>query len=422
MSLVLNVEILGEFKNLTAATKGAQTQLQKLNARTASISNGIRNSLAAIGIGFSLRTVINGIQESVQAASNLEQQFGALDSVFKDLSPSMQKFSRSLSPIGLSAADASKAMALLGSQLKGYGLPVDQAAKKTKDLTLLAADLAATFGGTTLDAVQSISAVFRGEFDPIEKYGVAIKKSDINARMAADGLKGLTGAALKQAEAQTALTLLFEKTTDAQGQANRESESYAAQMAFLSAEFENTKAALGEALMPVLIEFAKEIRKNLPEIREFVAGFIDFVKEAGAAALWVVRNKDWLVPMVVAIGSVTAAFNVAILAANAFKAAATLGLSAGALGAGGAVAGIGAGAAAGGFMEGQQKGVTSQIYGEGFKQLGSKTLGKTTSTAPINLNIKATQSAQQITQTLSKGVTSSGTNINSLISGGGKIR
>jgi hypothetical protein len=412
MSLVLNVEILGEFKNLTAATKGAQSQLQQMNARAANVSKSITRAFAAIGIGFSLRTVINGIQESVEAASNLEQQFGALDSVFKDLSPSMQTFSRSLSPIGLSAANASKAMALLGSQLKGYGLPVDEAAKKTKDLTLLAADLAATFGGTTLDAVQSISAVFRGEFDPIEKYGVAIKKSDINARMAADGLTGLTGAALKQAEAQTALTLLFEKTTDAQGQSKRESESYAAQMAFLAAEFDNTKAALGEALMPVLIEFAKEIRKNLPQIREFVAGFIDFVKEAGAAALWVVRNKDWLVPMVVAIGSVTAAFNAAIFAANAFKAAATLGLSAGALGAGGAVAGIGAGAAVGGFMEGQTRGQTSQIYGEGFKQLGSNVLGKNApAKAPVVVNVKATQSAQQIANNVAKINKSSGTNV-----------
>jgi hypothetical protein len=40
----------------------------------------------------------------------------------------------------------------------------------------------------------------------------------------------------------------------------------------------------------------------------------------------------------------------------------------------------------------------------------------------VTLNVKATQSAQQITQTLTKGTTSSGININSLISGGGKIR
>lgn len=429
MSLVLNVEILGEFKNLTAATKGAQSQLQQLNARTSSISRGIRNSLAAIGIGFSLRAVVDGIQESVQAASDLEQQFGALDSVFKDLSPSMQKFSRTLSPIGLSAADASKAMALLGSQLKGYGLPVDKAAKKTRDLTVLAADLAATFGGTTLDAVQSISAVFRGEFDPIEKYGVAIKKSDINARMAADGLKGLTGAALKQAEAQTALTLLFEKTTDAQGQSRRESQSYASQMAFLKAEFDNTKAALGQALIPVFIEFAQEIRNNLPQIKELVGQFIDFVKRASEAALWVVRNKDWLVPIVVGIGAV----GLAIKALDALTALSAVSINTNMLKGFGwisvVVAGLegiiwlqkqldfsGSNIAASGGSSGAlnfsgSSGASPSAGGSNMTFTTPKAAPKAAAKPNVVVNVKTTQTAQQIANAVNKGSFYSGTQL-----------
>lgn len=277
MSLVLNVEILGEFKKLTQATKGAENQLTKLNKTTQSIGNKMNGTLAAIGVGFSLNAVIRGIGDTLESASDLEQQFGALDSIFKDISPTMQDFARSLSPIGLSAADASRSMALLGSQLKGYGLPVDEAAQKTQELTLLAADLAATFGGTTYGAVESISALFRGEYDPIEKYGVAIKKSDVNARLAAEGLGELEGEALKMAEAQAALTLLFEKTTDAQGQAARESESYAAQQAYLRAESENLKAEIGEALLPVMIELFKAIRDDLPQIKEFVRTLVDFI-------------------------------------------------------------------------------------------------------------------------------------------------
>jgi hypothetical protein len=188
--------------------------------------------------------------------------------------------------------------------------------------------------------------------------------------------------------------------------------------------FGEIQEQIGVILLPTLKDLAEWLAT--PHGQKTLSDLVEAVKDVLTAFInlgkWVFENKDWLVPMVIAIGAVTTAFNVATTAAKLFQTAATLGLGAGALGAGGAVAGIGAGAAVGGFMEGQQKGVTAQIYGEGFKQLGSKTLGKTTTTAPINLNIKATQSAQQITQTLSKGVTSSGTNINSLISGGGKIR
>jgi hypothetical protein len=68
MSLVLNVEILGEFKNLTAATKGAQSQLGALNKRAAKISSGMNKAFAAIGIGFSLRIITQQLEESAKAA------------------------------------------------------------------------------------------------------------------------------------------------------------------------------------------------------------------------------------------------------------------------------------------------------------------------------------------------------------------
>ena len=53
MSLVLNVEILGEFKKLTAATQGAQKQLTGLQGATAKISSSIGRAFAGIGAGLS---------------------------------------------------------------------------------------------------------------------------------------------------------------------------------------------------------------------------------------------------------------------------------------------------------------------------------------------------------------------------------
>lgn len=285
MSLVLNVEILGEFKKLSSATQGAETSLKKLETKIGKISKGINTGLAGIGVGFGLYKVIDFFGDSISEASDLEQQVGALDSVFKDIAPDMRRFAAEQANIGLSTAEASRQAALLGSQLKGYGLPVNEAADKTKTLITLAADLAATFGGTTADAVASIGSLFRGEFDPIEKYGVAIKKSDINARLAADGLSELEGEALKQAEAQAALTLLFEKTTDAQGQAARESETHAAQSAKLKAEFENLQAELGEKLLPIMNQLMELVIDNWEEIENLIEGLGSFIE-------WIAQNSD----------------------------------------------------------------------------------------------------------------------------------
>lgn len=269
MSLVLNVEILGNYKNLTQATQGAQKNLEALGKKFATVGKNIAKVAAGIGVGLGA-AVISQVKPSIDAASDLEQQMGALESVFKDLAPGMKDFAKDQYNIGLSTADAARNMTLLGSQLKGYGLPVDEAADKTKQLTLLAADLAATFGGTTSDAVASIGSLFRGEYDPIEKYGVAIKKSDVNARMAAEGLDKLEGEALKMAEAQTALNLLFEKTTDAQGQAAREMDTAAAKSEKLKATFENLQAEIGTALLPMFVDMTTYILEDIiPAVEDF---------------------------------------------------------------------------------------------------------------------------------------------------------
>ena len=68
MSLVLNVEILGEFKKLTTATTGASKDLNKLNGTVSKVSKGMRNALAAVGLGFSLGVVIRELKDASKAA------------------------------------------------------------------------------------------------------------------------------------------------------------------------------------------------------------------------------------------------------------------------------------------------------------------------------------------------------------------
>jgi hypothetical protein len=67
-ALLLNVEILGEFKNLTNATKGAANQLSGLNKTTSAISSGMIKTLGAIGVGFSLGAIVNQFGAVTKAA------------------------------------------------------------------------------------------------------------------------------------------------------------------------------------------------------------------------------------------------------------------------------------------------------------------------------------------------------------------
>ena len=116
MSLVLNVEILGEYKNLTKATKGAEKTLANLGSKFAAVGKNIGKVVGGIGLGLGA-AVASQIKPAIDAASDLEQQYGALESVFKDIAPAMQDFAAEQYKIGLSTADAARSMTLLGSQL-----------------------------------------------------------------------------------------------------------------------------------------------------------------------------------------------------------------------------------------------------------------------------------------------------------------
>lgn len=234
-------------------------------------------------------------KELIGVAAEAEQSLGAVDTVFKSSSGQIKKWANdAATDLGLSAHQYREMAAVIGSQLKSLGVPMDQLAGQTNDLITLGADLAATFGGTTTDAVGALSAAFRGEFDPIEKFGVSIKQSDINARLAAKGLDHLTGSARKNAEQQAALELITEQTADVQGQFGRESGTAANQQQVLAAQVDNLKEKLGNALLPAFTAVMSFINgtvipwfeRNIETVKILgvaVVGLAGFVLTANAA-------------------------------------------------------------------------------------------------------------------------------------------
>ena len=244
---ILSVRVVSDVKD---ATKG----LDDVADKTGRLEDGLKRAAAPAGIAVAALAGIG--KAATDSASELQQSAGAVESVFGGHAAAVQDAARTAaSSVGLAASEYQNMSAVLGAQLKNMGTPMEDLAGSTQNLIGLGADLAATFGGTTADAVSAISALLRGERDPIEQYGVSIKQSDINARLAAEGMDKLEGAAKTQAEAQAALALLTEQTASAQGQFARETDTLAGSQQIAAAQFENARASLGEKLLPVVTQF-----------------------------------------------------------------------------------------------------------------------------------------------------------------------
>lgn len=199
---------------------------------------------------------------AIKSASATEQAIGSVDAVFGKNAGSVKKWAAGAADaVGLAKSEYMELASVMGAQLKNMGMPLDQVAGKTKNLIGIGSDLAATYGGTTKEAVEALGSALRGETDPIEKYGVSIKQADIQARMAKDGTDKLTGAAAKQAKTMTLLKMITEQTADAHGQFAEEGDTAAVQAQKLAANFENMKSDLGTALLPAVVKVTAALTK-----------------------------------------------------------------------------------------------------------------------------------------------------------------
>lgn len=291
----LVVKILTDASNATAGIKEASGRFGQFRQSMADLAvpaGVVAGAVAAVGT------------KAVAAASELQQSMGGVDAVFGQSADQIRKWAAGAAEsVGLTQAEYGNFAAVVGAQLKNLGVPMDQVAGNTNSLISLGADLAATYGGTTQEAVNALSAALRGEADPAERYGLALNATRVNAEMAAQGLTGLEGEALTAAKAQTIMQLATEQAGGAIGQFDRESNTLAGTTQRMQAAWGDAAAALGNALLPYVTA---------------VAGA--FQEMAG----WVQQNASWLVPLGVAIGAVAGAIlaiNVALAAYRAIQTA-----------------------------------------------------------------------------------------------------
>jgi uncharacterized membrane-anchored protein YhcB (DUF1043 family) len=227
--------------------------------------------------------------EAIQGANDLERSLNGLETVFGSTTPQMVAFGQSATELGLSLSEAAKASTFIGSVIKQSGFEIQETADLTERLVTLGADLALTYGYDVQEALLGMTALFRGEYDPIEKFGVAMKQSEIDAEKLARGMGNLTGAAERFADQQIRVEFLFDRARDSMGQVERQAATLAVQQMKLNAAFSNTRDLAGQELIPVIAEFMGQLNdiviRLTPKVIETFAAFREPMYQIGQILL-----------------------------------------------------------------------------------------------------------------------------------------
>jgi len=416
MSLVLNVEILGEFRNLTKATQGSQSELSKLNKKITGFSKSAKSAFASIGVGLSFAFIARELGDATKAAvedakaqailaKQLENTTGANKDQIKSVENSISKWQTQFG--------------ILDDQLRpAYATLIRSTGDVTSANKLMAIALDASAAtGKSLEAVTlAMGKSFNGSDTALIKLMPSLKGS----KDAINDLATATAGAAKTAA---------------------DTDPYMR----MTAIFADLQEKVGMALLPALGKLSTWLASpgGVEALTIISDALIQIINDGIAVAKWAVANKNWLLPLAAGIGAVTTAWNVASAAAKAYAAVAAIAAAAGAAGGAGGLlskiplgVGIGLGAVgtAAGILSlkgdsspgGTGGGVPSptaspQRYAAYQAELakapgvGTNLLNTKSTSSGITVNVTQAVTAKTIVDTVAAYSKSTGTSLSSLL-------
>ena len=268
---IINVNVLADTKKFSDAMSGVNGTLKGFG-----VAAGV--AFAAAGAGLVAFSV-----SAVKAASNLQETSAAVGQIFGPAADQLREFAKEAPTLlGQTQNEFLNAAKTFGIFGQAAGLAGDDNVKFSKDLSILASDLA-SFNNTSVDtAITAIGAALRGESEPIRQFGVLLDDATLKARAMEMGIYDGNGALSQQQRVLAANAEIFAQTSTQQGDFARTSEGMANGVKIMAAQFDNLKLVLGDALYPVVADL-------IPVITELITGltaspeFEKFVQDLAAS-------------------------------------------------------------------------------------------------------------------------------------------
>ena len=222
----------------------------------------------AMGAGIGLGLINVGKQ-----ASNLNESINAVNVVFGQGAKTILDFSKNASTaVGLAASDFNQLSATTGALFTNFGLSEKKAAEETINLTKRAADLASVFNTDVDDALGALQAAIRGETEPLRRFAGDVTDASLELYLMN---KGITRSVSEMTQAEKGLLryeVAMSQTDKVENDFQNTITSAANALRVLNAQIKDTKAMLGQGLLPVFEEV-------LPWVQSVVASFREWAEQ-----------------------------------------------------------------------------------------------------------------------------------------------
>lgn len=231
-------------KVLSDVEKDIGKSAKKMEQLGKSMTLFLTAPLAAGAVGFT------------KAASDLEESINAVNVVFGEGAKTIHEFGKnSAQAAGISTSAFNQLSAQIGALLLDTGMPLDQIAQKTNQLTVAAADAASVMNKDVSEALFAFGSAIRGETEPIRAFTGDVTDATLQQYALSKGIDTSVTSMTEQQKRILRLEVVFKQMDKFAGDFANTSDSMANSTRITTAEFVNMSARLGKELMPIATSF-----------------------------------------------------------------------------------------------------------------------------------------------------------------------
>ena len=282
----VNIDIIAKDKTrqaMQSATKGVNDLKDNVKRSVSAQTNSFN------ALGNTVRNVIGGVivfqafrfgQEMVNMASSVEEMRSKSSVVFgqfvNDVRSQLGQFGDS---VGRSTHELEQMASSIQDTFVPMGFARGEASKLSVELTKLAVDVASFNNASDTETMMAFQSALVGNHETVRRFGVVITEATLKQELLRMGINKASTEVTNAEKVQARLNLIIAGTSDAHGDAERTSGSFA-----------NTSKALGSALSELSVDVMTPM---LPKLTRMAEGFIDATDTARSFFVMIgMLNRD----------------------------------------------------------------------------------------------------------------------------------
>jgi len=254
------VELFVDDSKLVRGLRRAQRRIQAWGASVRSLGANLLKvgAVAATPLAF-----------AVKAASDMEETMNKFNVVFGENADAVKTWGDNFAgEVGRSKRQIADFLAGSQDLLVPMGFEPGAAENMSKQLTMLAVDLASFNNMADADVLRDLHAALTGSGEVMKKYGVIVSEAAVKQELLNQGID--KNNASEQQKAMARMAIIMRGTTAAQGDAIRSAGSWANQMKALQANISDAATEVGAALLPVVTPLLTKVSSVVKVVGQWI--------------------------------------------------------------------------------------------------------------------------------------------------------